>query len=110
VHYSSQQGEGIEMQGMAGKFSPVGPRRIWNRSNCTPKSLKNFRDNALQPCRMPLALTLQRKNRKPLGAHAVMLHSEVRAKAKNDVTQLKQISHSRYGSAHRRSQPLWQYL
>jgi hypothetical protein len=60
------QGEGMQMQEMAENISIPMDLRIWNRSNCTPKSLKYFRDKPYgDPCRMPLALTLQRKNKEP---------------------------------------------
>lgn len=49
------------------KFNPWA-LRIWIRSNCTPKSLKLFRGKQdVCPCRMTLALTLQRKNKEALG-------------------------------------------
>lgn len=59
--------------------------RIWMRSNCTPKSLKYFRDKPDgDPCRMPLALTLQRKNRKP---RRVKLHRKSNMPKGKELTQ-----------------------
>lgn len=41
-----QQGEGMQMQGLAENFSSPRPWEFGFRRNCTPNSLKNFRDNA----------------------------------------------------------------
>ena len=47
------------------KFQSVWRREFGRRSNCTPKSLKLFRDNVQTcPCRMTLARPLQWKNEK----------------------------------------------
>ena len=64
-----QQGEGMEMQGIAKIISPIcGLERFWMKADLPQKLLKKSCDKArcADPCRMPLALTLQRKNRKHL--------------------------------------------
>ena len=60
------------MQIFTGKFSTPGRKEIWNRSNCTPKFSKNFRVNSLRICSIPLAVPLQRKNRKQVTVESLM--------------------------------------
>jgi len=38
----------MQMQGLAENFSSLVPWEFGFRRNCTPNSLKNFRDNTLQ--------------------------------------------------------------
>ena len=86
--------------------SPV-DLRIWISSNCTPKSLKFFRGKPDgDPCRMPPALTLQRKNRKPAGKK---LHGKSnKLWAKNWHSQTF-VLRARYRKRHALSHPIWQY-
>ena len=53
------------MQGIAKIISSFGLEKFWNEANLPQKLLKKLRLNVERdPFRMPLALTLQRKNHK----------------------------------------------
>ena len=55
------------MQGIAKIISSFGLEKFWNEANLPQKLLKKLRLNVERdPFRMPLALTLQRKNQKAL--------------------------------------------
>lgn len=66
-------------------FHPCGLWK-WNRSDCTPFSWKIIWDKAWRadPCRMPLALTLQRKN--PTGGGSIVWQFELSC-GTNDIGQ-----------------------
>ena len=64
------QGKGILVQGIAKIISPIGLERFWTKADLPQNLLKKSWDKAwsADPCMMPLALTLQRKN--PTGGTA----------------------------------------
>ena len=66
------QGKGILMQGIAKIISPIyGLERFWIKADLPQNLLKKSSAKVeLRPCRMPLALTLQRKN--PTGGSCIV--------------------------------------